>query len=139
VEFFIDAVPGVVVDRGGGELDDEEDPLDSPAEDKVVDERAGGFRMGEADGEPDAYAGDGAEDAGEDEEELGVTDQLIEPLIAELALGHLHCLALGHGQIEATANGELRNHDVEDGDDADHPARAEIRNVPEWIVHRFNS
>jgi hypothetical protein len=24
---------------------------------------------------------------------------------------------------------------VEDGDDADHPARAENWNVPEWIVH----
>jgi hypothetical protein len=24
---------------------------------------------------------------------------------------------------------------MEDGDDANHPARAEIRYIPEWIVH----
>ena len=90
---------------------------------------ASGLR--EADGEPDAHAGDGAEDAGEDEEELGVADQLGEPVGASFAQG----LALGQRQIEAAAHGKLRDHDVEDGDDADHPARAEIRNVPEWIVH----
>ena len=72
VELWIDAVPGVVVDGDGGELDHEEDPLDGPAEDEVMDQRAGGFRVGEADGEPDADAGDGAEDAGEDKEEFGV-------------------------------------------------------------------
>src|ERR1035438_111272 len=37
--------------------------------------------------------------------------------------------------VETAADGELRDHDVEDGDNADHPARAEIWNFPEWIVH----
>jgi hypothetical protein len=41
-------------------------------------------------------------------------------------VGHAHGFALGHGQIEAAAHGKLRDHDMEDGDDADHPARAEI-------------
>ncbi len=92
--------------------------------------------MGEADSEPDADAGDGAEDAGKQKEELGVVDQLLEPLGAHDGIGHALGLALGHGQIETAAHGKLRNHDVEDGDEADHPARAEMWNVPEWIVHR---
>ena len=87
MEFGVDAVPGVVVDRDGGELDHEEDPLHGPAEDEVVDERAGGLGMGEADGEPDADAGDGAEDTGEDEEESGVAGKLLEPSVAKFAVG----------------------------------------------------
>jgi hypothetical protein len=98
VQLFVDAVPGVVVDRDGGEFDEEEDPLHGPAEDEVVDERTGGFRMGEADGEPDADAANGAEDGGEDEEELGMADQLIEPVGAQLALRHAHGFALGDGR-----------------------------------------
>jgi hypothetical protein len=68
VQLGVDAVPGVVVDGDGGEFDEEEDPLHGPAEDEVMNQRAGGLGMSEADGEPDADAGDGAEDAGEDEE-----------------------------------------------------------------------
>ena len=135
VELGINAVPSVVVDRGGAQLDDEEDPLDGPAEDEVVNQRAGGLGMGKADGEPDADAGDGTEDSGEDEEKLRVADQLREPCGAGFGVGHAHCLALGQRQIESAADGEERNHHMEDGDDADHPARAEIGNVPEWIVH----
>ncbi len=132
VQLGVDAVPRVVVDDGGRELDQEEDPLDGPAEDEVVNQRAGGLRVGESDGEPDAHAGDCAEDAGEDEEELRVADKFLEPVGAAFAQG----LALGQRQIKPAAHRELRDHDVEDGDDADHPARAEIRNVPEWIVHK---
>ena len=135
MKLLVDAVPGVVVDRDGGQLDQEEDPLHGPAEDKVVNQRAGGLGMGEADGKPDAHAGDGAEDAGKDEEELGVAGQLFQPCGAEFGVGDAHGLALGHGQIEAAAHGELRDHDVEDCDDADHPARAENWNFPKWIVH----
>ena len=139
VQLFVDAVPGVVVNRHRGELDQEEDPLHGPAEDEVVNQRAGGFRMREADGEPDADAGDGAEDAGENEEELRVADQLLQPGGAQCGIGHAHRLALGHGQIEAATHGELRDHDVIDGDDADDPAGAEMRNVPEGIVHCYSS
>ena len=122
VQLGIDAVPCVVVDGDGGELDEEEDPLDGPAKDEVVNEGAGGFGMCEADGEPDAHAGDGAEDSGEDEEEFGVAGKLLEPGIARSFVGHAHRFAFGHREIEAAANGELRDHDVEDGDDADDPA-----------------
>ena len=132
VQLGVDLVPGVVVDGGRGQLDHEEDPLDGPAEDEVVNQRAGGLRVREADGKPDAHAGDGAEDAGKDEEELRVADQLFQPVGAALA----QSLAFGQRQVEAAAHGELRNHDVEDGDDADHPARAEIWNVPKRIVHK---
>ena len=109
MELGVDAVPGVVVDRDRGELDQEEDPLHGPAEDEVMNERAGGLGMREADGKPDAHAGDGAEDAGEDEEEFRVADQLLEPSGAEYGIGHAHGLALGHGQIEPppTANCEI--------------------------------
>jgi len=65
VQLGRNAVPGVVVDGDAGELDEEEDPLDGPAEDEVVDEGAGGFGLGEADGEPDADAADGAENPGD--------------------------------------------------------------------------
>jgi hypothetical protein len=135
VQLGVDPVPSVVVDRGGGQLNHEEDPLHGPAKDKVVNQGAGGLWMSEANGEPDAYAGDSAENAGEDEKEFGIADQLLEPLGTYLLVCHAQGLALGHGQIEASADGELRNHDMEDGDDADHPARAEIGNIPEWIVH----
>ncbi len=63
VQLLVDAVPSVVIDGGGGEFDHEEDPLHGPAEDEVVNQRAGGFRVSESDGEPDAHAGDGAKDA----------------------------------------------------------------------------
>ena len=138
VQLGVDLAPGGVVDRNGGQFDDKEDPLHGPAEDEVMNERAGGFGMSEADGEPDAHAADGAEDGGEDEEELGVTVQLMKPVGAELAFRHAHGLALGHRKIKPAADGKLRDHDVEDGDDADHPARAENGNVPEWIVHGFS-
>ena len=130
VQLLVDLAPGVVVDRDGGQLDDEEDPLHGPAEDEVMNQRAGGLRVRQADGEPDAHAADRAEDAGEDQEELGVAGQLLEPRGAQLALRHAQGLALGHGQIESAAHGKLRDHDVEDGDDADHPARAEISECP---------
>src|ERR1039457_187406 len=91
--------------------------------------------MSEADGEPDADAGDGAKDSGEEQKEFGVLDELLEPLGADLFVGHAHGLALGDGEIESAAHGKLRDHDVEDGDDANHPARAEMWNVPKWIVH----
>jgi len=100
-----------------------------------MNQRAGGLWIGKADGEPDADARDGAEDGGENQKKLRVAGQLPEPGVAQRALSHAHGLALGHGQIEAAAHGELRDHDVEDGDDADHPARAENWDVPEWIVH----
>jgi len=80
--------------------------------------------MREPDGKPDAHAGDGAEDRGKNEEKLGMAGQLLQPCVAEFGVGHAHCLALGHGQIKAAANGELRDHDMEDCDNADHPARA---------------
>ena len=131
VELLGDAVPGVVVDGDAGELDQEEDPLDGPAEDEVVDEGAGGFGLGEADGEPDADAADGAEDSGDEEEEAGVVLQLREPVGAAFAEG----FALGHGEEEASANGELGDHDVEDRDDGDDRTAAEPGYFPEWIVH----
>jgi hypothetical protein len=102
-----------------------------------MNQRAGGFGVREADGKPDSHAADGAEDGGEDEKEFRVDGQLCEPGVAQRACGHAHGFALGKRQIKAAAHGKLRNHDVEDGDDADHPARAENWNVPEWIVHFF--
>jgi hypothetical protein len=135
MKLLVDAVPGVVIDRDGAEFNHEEDPLHGPAEDEVVNERAGGFRMSEADGEPDANAGDGAEDGGQDEKKLGVPGQLREPGGAHDGIGHAHGFALGDGEIEAAADSELRNHHVEDGDEADHPAGTEIGDVPKWIVH----
>ena len=122
VQLGIDAIPGVVVDGDGGEFDQEEDPLHGPAEDEVVNQRAGGLGMREADGEPDAHAGDGAEDSREDEEEFGVAGKLFEPGIGGLFVRHAHRFAFGHREIEAAAHGELRDHDVKDGDDADDPA-----------------
>jgi hypothetical protein len=137
MQFGVDLVPGVVVDDDGGEFDEEEDPLHSPGEDEVMNQRAGGLGMRESDSEPDADAADGAEDGGEDEEKLREAGQLVEPVGAELACRHLHGFALGHGQIEAAADGEQRDHHMKDGDDADHPAGAEVRDVPKRIIHGF--
>src|ERR1035438_4702777 len=93
MQFGVDAVPGVVVDDDGGQLDEKEDPLHGPAEDEVMNHRAGGLGMREADGEPDADAADGAENGGEDEEKLREAGQLFEPVRAELSFRHLHGLA----------------------------------------------
>jgi hypothetical protein len=132
VQLLVDLVPGVVVDDRSRQLNDKKDPLDGPAEDEVVDQRAGRFGMGEADGEPDPHSGDGAKDARQHKKELRIANQLLQPVVAAFAQG----LALGQRQIKAAAHCELRDHDVKDGDDADHPARPEIRNVPKRIVHR---
>jgi len=57
--------------------------------------------------------------------------QLREPVGAAFAEG----FALGHREEDTSANGELGDHDVEDGDDGDDCAAAEDGYFPEWIVH----
>jgi len=131
VKLLGDAVPGVVIDRDGGEFDEEEDPLERPAKDKVVDERAGGLGLSKADSEPDANAADGAEDSSDDEKEARVALKLLHPVLAALA----QRFALGHEEPEAPADGELGNHDMEDGDHADDPSATDERYFPKWIVH----
>ena len=54
------------------------------------------------------------------EEEAGVALELVHPVLAALA----ERLALGDRQEEASANGELGDHDMEDRDDGDHRTAA---------------
>ena len=42
-----------------------------------------------------------------------MADQLMHPGLAHFLVGHAHGLALSHGEIEAAADGKLRNHDME--------------------------
>ena len=132
VQLGIDLVPRVVIDGGRGELDHEEHPLDGPAEDEVVDQRAGGFGMVR----PMANQMPTPEMVPKTPVRMRKNLEWPTSSASQSLRAFAQSLALGQRQIESAAHGKLRDHDVEDGDDADHPARAEIRNVPKRIVHR---
>ena len=64
--------PIVKEDEGGQQLDEEEDPLGGPTEDEGANQHLGGQRRAESDDPPDAHAGDGAEDDGQEDEKGGM-------------------------------------------------------------------
>ena len=134
VELGGELVPAAEVEEGGGDLEEEEDPLDGPAPDEDVDEVAGGGGGDEADGEPDADARDGSVDDSEEDEELGVG---LEPVEQGVVVG-LEGLALGEDQEEASADGEVGDEDVESGYERDEQTGAKGY-VPDGIVHDASS
>jgi hypothetical protein len=56
-----ETIPEIIEGEGGNQLEHKHRPLGDPAENKNMDQSAGGFGTGETDGPPDADASDGAE------------------------------------------------------------------------------
>src|SRR5271165_832999 len=127
----VDAVPGVVIDNRRGDLDYEEAPFDGPAENEIVNQSAGAFRAGKADGEPDPNSRDSAEHARKNQKELGVSADHLQPVAAALAPR----LGLREGEVKPAAHREVRDHDVENRNRSDDPAATDPRNVPYRVIH----
>ena len=126
----VEAIPPVVVDHRRRDLDDEERPLDGPGPDEDVDERRSGLRVDEADGEPDADAGRGAEDQRQQGEHPAQPAQVAEHPVVAFPPG----LPLGHHEEQAAADGEMRDEDVQDRDARDQETGS--GKGPQGVVHR---
>src|SRR5262249_60456143 len=84
-----------------------------------------------SDGEPDGHAGGRPVDSGEHEEKIRMSLQVPEPVGPPFAPR----LPLRDRQVNPAANREMRNQDVDDRDDADHPPAADYRHVPHGPIH----
>src|SRR5271157_701124 len=68
----VERVPVVSVDKGGGDLDEEEDPFDRPSPNESVNEGRRRLRADQSNREPDAHAGDRPEDYCQQRKEFGM-------------------------------------------------------------------
>ena len=96
-------VPEVVEGKGGDQLENEGSPFRGPAEDKNINQRAGGFGTGEADGPPDTDASDGAENQRDQDKVTRQSTQIVERFGTVIAVGAAHEI----GEQDAGADGEL--------------------------------
>lgn len=90
--------------------------------------------VAEADCEPDAHAGQGAQHQREQDEEAGVEANVVNDALVPFAVA----LHLRKHQEEAAADGELRDEDVDDGHPGDEQPAAEEGEFPNRVVHRGN-
>ncbi|OPZ76965.1 MAG: hypothetical protein BWY77_01784 [bacterium ADurb.Bin431] len=124
----------VMIDEQGGDLAEEENPLDRPAEDEGMDQGGGGRRLDQGDDEPDAHAGNAAEDHGQKQEKPGVPAHIDVDLGIVLA----ESLPVHQPDEDAAADGEMGNIGMQHGDEGDHRTPAEPGQLPDWIVHRLS-
>ena len=123
-------VPTVQIEECSGDLNEKENPFNRPAPNVGMDQVARSRGADQADGEPDAYPADGAEDHGNQHKEFGVLFKPAEEGCVVFAPGPV----LGDHQKEPASDGEMRDKYVKDGDDGDEQTGAKCH-IPNRIVH----
>ena len=101
-------VPEVIEGKGGDQLENEGSPFRGPTEDKNMNQRAGRFRTGKADGPPDADAGHGAEHQGDQDKVTRQSVEIGQRLRVVIAVSSAHQI----GEQDAGADGELSDDDM---------------------------
>jgi len=128
---FIQLAEIVMIDEQGGDLAEEKDPFDRPAEDKGMDQGGGGCGLDQSDDEPDAHTGDAAEDHGQEQKKPGVPAHIDVDFRVVLA----ESLPVHQPDENAATDGEMGNIGVQYGDQGDQRTAAEPGQLPDWIVH----
>ena len=126
-----DCAPRVEVQEDGHDLDEEQDPLDRPVEDELVDEHRHRPRADQGDSEPDAHARDRAQHIGHEQDQQRVLLEKGQRVGIAVAIG----AAFGDGDPQPRPHGEVRDEHVHDRDDGDQHAPAQHGHVQNRVFH----